>query len=131
MKFFYFTTIFLILLGVLTFFSIPTIKEMKRSKVIESEISALEAEAERLNADNNFLKEKIEYLKSDYYKESVAKDRLSLRNKGEKLVVVHPKQKVLGASSESMEQDAAVNEKDDQGQGLPNYRKWWNIISGQ
>ncbi|KKP70808.1 MAG: Septum formation initiator, partial [Candidatus Moranbacteria bacterium GW2011_GWE2_35_164] len=117
--------------GVLAFFSIPALKEIRRSKIIENEISSLELEAENLNAQNNFLKEKIEYLKSDYYKESVAKDRLSLRNLGEKLVVVHPSQKVLGASDKLAEADEAKNEEDKYQHNLPNYEKWWSVVKGK
>ncbi|KKP69005.1 MAG: Septum formation initiator [Candidatus Moranbacteria bacterium GW2011_GWE1_35_17] len=131
MKIFYFLSFSAVLLGVLAFFSIPALKEIRRSKIIENEISSLELEAENLNAQNNFLKEKIEYLKSDYYKESVAKDRLSLRNLGEKLVVVHPSQKVLGASDKLAEADEAKNEEDKYQHNLPNYEKWWSVVKGK
>lgn len=132
MRIFYIVSFFLILLGVLAFFSIPTLKEMKRSKVIESEISSLQSEAEKLSAENNFLREKIDYLKSDYYKESVAKDRLSLRNMGEKIVVVQPNS-TNSDNSESKKQDISsdkkVNDNEDQ-ESLPNYMKWWNVVKG-
>lgn len=131
MKFFYFLSFFLILAGALAFLSVPTLKEIRRSKIIENEIANLEMEAEKLGAENNFLKEKIDYLKSDYYKESVAKDRLSLRNKGEKLVIVQPKQKVLGASDDKMEENNIETEKENQQNNLPNYQKWWEIVRGE
>lgn len=132
MKIFYFLSFFAVLAGVLIFLSIPTLKEIRRSRVIESEIASLQTEADKLSSENNFLKEKIEYLKSDYYKESVAKDRLSLRNKGEKLVIVQPSQKVLGASTDKTEEDVhAESEKKKQQDNLPNYEKWWNIVKGQ
>lgn len=131
MKFFYFASIFLILSGILLFFSIPTLREIKRSRIIENEISALEMEAEKLDAENNFLKEKIEYLKSDYYKESVAKDRLSLRNMGEKLVVVHPSQKVLGASSGDLKEDGKGDGVEREREDLPNYKKWLEVVAGR
>lgn len=130
MKFFYFLSFFLILAGALAFLSVPTLKEIRRSKIIENEIANLEMEAEKLGAENNFLKEKIDYLKSDYYKESVAKDRLSLRNKGEKLVIVQPKQKVLGASDAKIEENNIETEKENQQNNLPNYQKWWEIVKG-
>ncbi|HBI16832.1 MAG: Septum formation initiator [Candidatus Moranbacteria bacterium GW2011_GWF2_34_56] len=131
MKFFYFLSFFLILAGALAFLLFPTLKEIRRSKIIENEIANLETEAEKLSAQNNFLKEKIEYLKSDYYKESVAKDRLSLRNVGEKLVIVQPKQKVLGASDDKIEENNIEIEKGSQRNNLPNYQKWWEIVRGE
>lgn len=131
MKIFYFLSFFAVLVAILIFFSIPTLKEIKRSKTIEKEIASMEAEAEKLSAENNFLKEKIEYLKSDYYKESVAKDRLSLRNVGEKLVVVQPSQKVLGASNDVAEMNRVeVEERKQQQRNSPNYEKWWSIVKG-
>lgn len=132
MKIFYFILFFLILSGVVGFLSIPTLKEARRSKVIENEISSLQSEAEKLNSENNFLREKIEYLKSDNYKESVAKDRLSLRNKGEKIVVVQPNSKVLGVANES-DKGSGVNDVNFQLQSeseIPNYIKWWNLVKG-
>lgn len=132
MRIFYVVSFFLILLGVLAFFSIPTLKEMKRSKIIESEISGLQSEAEKLSAENNFLREKIDYLKSDYYKESVAKDRLSLRNMGEKIVVVQPNS-TNPDNSENKGQDISNNKKvenNEYQESLPNYMKWWNVIKG-
>lgn len=133
MRIFYFLSFFLILLGVLGFFSIPTLKEMRRSKIIENEISSLQAEAEKLSSENNFLREKIDYLKSDHYKESVAKDRLSLRNVGEKIVVVQPNSKVLGAA-DNLDEDLNTKENsldnDEKNNSLPNYIKWWNVVTG-
>jgi cell division protein FtsB len=132
MRLFYFISIFIIVLAVISFFSIPTLRELKRSRVIENEISVLELEAERLNSKNNFLKEKIDYLKSDHYKESVAKDRLSLRNLGEKIVVVSPNSKVLGVSSEKENEIAKEGSVDENAFGdMPNYKKWWKLISRQ
>ncbi len=131
MKFFYFLLFFLVIAGIFIFLSIPTLKEIRRSKVIENEIASLETEAGKLSSENNFLKEKIEYLKSDYYKESVAKDRLSLRNVGEKLVIVQPNQKVLGVSDDINQEIVIETEKKKQQNNLPNYEKWWNVVSGK
>jgi len=116
-------------IGGLIFFTSPTLKEAKRSKMIEDEIEGLKAEAEKINSENNFLREKIEYLKSDHYKESVAKDRLNLRNMGEKVVVVQP-----GSDSDSKDGDAQTasdNSDSDAMKNIPNYQKWWFLISNK
>ncbi|MEF3691434.1 MAG: septum formation initiator family protein [Candidatus Moraniibacteriota bacterium] len=119
--------VFLIIAGGVAFFSVPAIKEARRSRMIEAEIENLRSEAEKINSENNFLREKIEYLKSDHFKESVAKDRLNLRNKGEKVVVVQPNaekkedtKKTLGEET-TMENFSTEEEK-------PNYKKWWEMI---
>lgn len=134
MRILYFFLAALVLSSILIFFSIPTLKEFRRSKIIESEIASLESEAEKLAAQNNFLKEKIEYLKSDNYKESVAKDRLSLRNVGEKIAVVQPKSEVLGAATDDLLTQAELIDKkaaDKPADNMPNYKKWWIVISGK
>ena len=132
MKIFYFVSFFLVLSGVLIFFSIPTIKEIRRSKIIESEIASLQSEAEKLSSENHFLREKIEYLKSDYYKESVAKNKLGLRNLGEKIVVVQPGATASDDSDNLSDpsQDQNVREVIHQ-ESLPNYIKWWNAVKGK
>lgn len=117
----------LIIAGGLAFFSIPTLKEAKRSKMIEVEIDNLKTEADKINAENNFLREKIEYLKSDHYKESVAKDRLNLRNKGEKVVVVQPNSEKEDEFKKTLGQEVSAQTEEVRENG-PNYRKWWNVI---
>ncbi len=79
-----------LLSGTIIYFSAPIIKEFRRSQSIEREIDNLRAEADKIEMENDGLREKIEYLKSTDYKERVAKDRLNLRNPGEKVVVIQP-----------------------------------------
>ena len=119
-----------VLIGVLAFFLSPSIKEARRSKVIEAEIDSLRSQAEKIDAQNNFLREKIEYLKSDSYKESVAKDRLNLRNSGEKVVVIQPSSEdkyALGEDNDISRNIDSEDKKNDE----PNYKKWLNIISNK
>lgn len=119
-----------VLIGVLAFFLSPSIKEARRSRVIEVEIDSLRFQAEKIDAQNNFLREKIEYLKSDNYKESVAKDRLNLRNSGEKVVVIQPSSgegDILGEDNNIARNVELENKKNNE----PNYKKWLNIISNK
>lgn len=117
-------------ISILAFFSAPALKEAKRSKMIEQEIENLRAEAERINTENNFLREKIEYLKSDHYKEGVAKDRLNLRNMGEKVVVVQPGMETEDSDLTSTDDVSAVKD-DEYLKNSPNYEKWWSLINGK
>lgn len=118
------------IVGGLAFFSMPVLKEAKRSKMIEAEIESLQAEADKINADNNFMREKIEYLKSDHYKESVAKDRLNLRNKGEKVVVVQPNSEKEDDFRKTLGEEVSI-ENDKKDENIPNYKKWWQIMMGK
>lgn len=119
--------VFLVIAGGVAFFSVPAIKEARRSKMIEAEIENLRTEAEKINSENNFLREKIEYLKSDHFKESVAKDRLNLRNKGEKVVVVQPNAEKEDNSKKTLGEETTTESFDDETE-KPNYKKWWEII---
>ncbi|MDY0302187.1 MAG: copper transporter [Candidatus Moranbacteria bacterium] len=119
--------VFLVIAGGVAFFSVPAIKEARRSKMIEAEIENLRTEAEKINSENNFLREKIEYLKSDHFKESVAKDRLNLRNKGEKVVVVQPNAEKEDNSKKTLGEETTTESFGDETE-KPNYKKWWEII---
>lgn len=129
MRLFLSIVFFLILAGGLAIFSIPTIKEAKRSKMIEAEIDSLKVEADKISAENNFLQERIEYLKSDHYKESVAKDRLNLRNVGEKVVVVQPGTDKEDNFKNTLGESTYVEDDFGEKQELPNYVKWWNFLN--
>lgn len=128
MRLFLSIVFFLLLAGGVALFSIPTIKEAKRSKMIEAEIDNLRAEADKINAENNFLRERIEYLKSDHYKESVAKDRLNLRNKGEKVVVVQPGSNKEDETKKTLGEQSYIEDDFGEKKELPNYLKWWNLL---
>lgn len=112
------------MLGAIGFFSMPAIREMRRSKAIENEINNLKSEAEKINTDNGFLRNQIEYLQSDHYKERLAKDKLNFRNPGEQVVVVQPisgENKELRAEGNSgnFENEARKEEIEE-----PNFKKW-------
>lgn len=110
------------------FFSIPTFKEAKRSKMIEAEIDNLRVQADKINTENNFLRERIEYLRSDHYKESVAKDRLNLRNMGEKVVVVQPGSEKESEFKRTLGEEITSEKKEELNDDLPNYMKWWGVV---
>ncbi len=112
-------------LGALSIFLlIPTAREYNRSKKIDKEIQALQEEAERINDSNVYLKKRIEYLKSDDYKRKVAKDRLNLRELGEKVVYIQP---IISDKAEEKTQknNYSNNQK---GENANNFIKWYNFL---
>lgn len=119
---------FIMIAAGVAFFSIPTFKEAKRSKMIEAEIDNLRGQADKINTENNFLRERIEYLRSDHYKESVAKDRLNLRNMGEKVVVVQPGSEKDSEFKRTLGDEITSEKKEELNEDLPNYIKWWRVV---
>jgi cell division protein FtsB len=112
--------------GAIIFFSIPTLKEMRRSNAIEMEIENLREEAVRISADNSFLADQVKYLRSDHYKERLAKDKLNLRNPGEQVVIVQPS---------TRGDDISQNEEENTGEigsdivgNISNFQKWWRYF---
>jgi len=129
MRLFLSITFFIMISAGVAFFSIPTLKEAKRSKMIEVEIESLRLQADKINTENNFLRERIEYIRSDHYKESVAKDRLNLRNVGEKVVVVQPGSEKYSDFKKTLGEETVFDEGETDDKNIPNYMKWWKIIS--
>lgn len=98
-------------------------REYQRGARIQSEIDALQKEADRVDRENATLSEKIEYFASPDYQESVAKEKLGLRRQEETVLSVNiPEGDLVPARVMSIEErhdDRIMNT-------LPNYRKWWN-----
>jgi len=126
MRLFIIALVFIAMLSVTAFFSAPTIKEIRRSRAIESEIENLRKKANKISVDNSFLKEQIEYLKSDHYKERLAKDKLNLRNQGEQVVIVQPsvKNDIVDQNREKNIDEANDGVKKD----ISNFEKWWKYF---
>lgn len=88
------------------------VKEKKRARVIQDEISALEQDKKRYEHENTDLKDRIAYLQSAHSYEKEAK-KLNYKKPGEHVVIVrrlHNEQNVAvheddSASMEQKEQD--------------------------
>lgn len=123
MRLFIIILFIVVTIGIAVFFSVPAFKEVRRSRAIEGEIEALQKEADKISADNSFLKEQVEYLKSDHYKERLAKDKLSLQKPGEQVVVVQPgmsKDEVYDQEGNIIKVGSVANNED-----ISNFKKWW------
>jgi cell division protein FtsB len=95
-------------------------KEMYREYQIQREIDSLKSDIEALEKNNYKLSRLIEYYETDEYKEVEARKKLNLKKEGENVVVIKP-------SPLSIERDN-FEEKANQDDNLPNYKKWWNYF---
>lgn len=110
------------------FFVYPAIQEMGRKNKIEEEISALKNEKDKLERDNYFMKERISYFETEEYKERVAKEKLSLKKNGERVVAVSPFASNGNESGEEIEvsnSDVIINSNKGD---IANYKKWWGYF---
>lgn len=127
-KYFLIALLVLGLVGVLGV-SFSVYKEVKRKKEVQSVISELQKEAERLDRENSGLSEKISYLSSDDYKKREAKDKLNLQDKGEEVVVIKPSLTKKESTQENIDpinRDSVRNSSPDV--EMPNPQKWWNYF---
>lgn len=114
---------------VLLFF--PSFNEYKRNQRINEEIEKLSKQAEQLKENNAQLSEKIEYFKTEAYKERIAKERLNMQKQDEQIVSV--KQSISAISD-----DVADNSSNGESSKIgvenknedSNYRKWFNYFFG-
>ena len=107
----------------LIFIALAIFREMRARKQIQTEIEKLQAEAEKINKENILSQEKLEYLESKDYQEKEAKDKLSLQNPDEKVVIINPsvvKNEERKTESVSLVQIKIENKE--------NYLKWWDYF---
>jgi cell division protein FtsB len=95
-------------------------KEMYREYQIRKEIDSLKSDIEALEKNNYKLSQLVEYYETDEYREAEARKKLNLKKEGENVVIIKP-------SPLSIERDD-FEEKADQDNNLPNYKKWWNYF---
>lgn len=107
----------------LIFIALAIFREMRVKKQIQTEIEKLQAEAEKIHKENILSQEKLAYLESKDYQEKEAKDKLSLQNPDEKVVIINPsvvkneERKIENAPLPSVK----IQEKE-------NYLKWWDYF---
>lgn len=122
-KKFSFVVIFFIAgIAVAVFISSSAFREAYRSRTIEKEVESLKQDAQRVQNDNKELSERIAYFETPQFQEKVAKEKLNLQNPEENVVVVKPSVKQI--EQKSADQVAVA----DDGQDVPNYRKWWDFF---
>lgn len=82
----------IVLFGIiaLVFISVAIYGEIAKKRQIQSQISQLQQEAEKISRDNALTQNKIAYLESKDYQEREAKDKLNLQSPDENVVLVKP-----------------------------------------
>lgn len=111
--------LFLVGISVAAFVAYAAYKEVGRNKEIEELISSLNNEKQKIENENNDLKEKIAYLETVQYPEKVAKEKLNMQNPDEKVAIIKTRQQ-----QESQQEEEVVNVTDEEDK-RPNYIKWY------
>lgn len=104
-------------------------QESSRNKRISEEIRLLRADADRVEQENRKLRDRIEYLQSDSFREQEAKRVLEYQKSGEKVVFV--RERAYDSNAGRFEESSDRNENDffssdDRAESqIPNWKKWW------
>ncbi len=103
------------------FLSLSGWKETKRSRGIESEVSRLREEADRIRRENRSLSDQIAFFSSETFEEREAKEKLGMRRSDEEVVAIDvepfPSSDAVAGVSVSGSGSVTLPEE-------PNYRKW-------
>lgn len=108
----------LVVIGVI---SHTALKENRRTKQIDLEIDKLKTEAEKIKQGNEELQDKISYLETTEFEETVAKEKMNLQKPDEKVVIIKPSLSLEDSTETNMPVIAETTSEN-----LPNYQKWWN-----
>lgn len=96
-------------------------QEHQRNALIQSEIDALQLEADKIRRENETLTQKIAYLTSPDFQEQEAKQKLGLRRQEEVVVALREQSKL--PEDTATQSDAKIETP--LTDMRPNYRKWW------
>jgi cell division protein FtsB len=110
-------------LVVLAYISYSIFKVAYRKNQVQKEISSLEGEAARIERENSDLRDKISYFESRDFQEKEVRDKLSLQEPSENLVIVKP-EPGKGKQKELQKEPAEASKTD----STPLYKKWWNYF---
>jgi len=114
----------IIAIVVLVFMGLFLGKVIHQKYEVTQEIKAIEEKREELVQENEKLGDLLEYLKTDTYKDRVAREDLGLQQEGETVVVINEGEDVLQPEEELL-LDAPAEE---QTAYVPTYRKWWDYF---
>ena len=122
----FFLRVFVVLFIVLTsFISWAIFQQVNKKKEIQSEISKLQDEAEKISRKNISAQERMAYLSSPEYQELEAKDKLNLKNPNENVVIVNPSVEKYTTIENSVSFTPIASKKSD----LSNPLKWWHYFT--
>jgi cell division protein FtsB len=107
--------------AILVFIAAGIIDEVQRRKAVQAEISAIEDEVARLEAQRERLTSLIEHADSPEFLEREARLRLGLQRPGEKVFIV--------SDRGGLSQELIPGDEDDASE-QSNIRRWWNYLFG-
>lgn len=91
---------------------------------IQREIDKLKTETGKLEADNKYLSEILDYIGSDSFKEREMRLKLNLQKEGEKVIIIYDENGALKTGQNSAkESENSANRQ--------NYKKWWDYFFGK
>jgi len=99
---------------------ISLVRGIELSIRARSRVDTLKTRREELLQEREKLAEKLVYVQSEEYLESVARDELNLAKPGETVLVV-PEGALLEGEAEEIEEEVK----------LPVYKQWWEVFFGQ
>ncbi|EKD49466.1 MAG: hypothetical protein ACD_63C00135G0002 [uncultured bacterium] len=117
----FFTISAIVILIVLVFF---LGKVIKKKYEIAQEIAKIQEEKKTLETENERLVEMLDYLKTDSYRDKVAREELGLQKEGESALIFSEGEETV-QKEEGMVGKA---EKAEEEIYIPNYKKWWNYF---
>lgn len=91
---------------------------------VSQEIRSIQDRKEELVQENERLQDLLEYLKTDTYKDRVAREDLGLQREGETVVVISEGEDVVIPEEQLLEDKPAEEDL----VYVPTYRKWWNYF---
>ena len=97
-------------------------KQYERHTRIKQEVAILEAEKERVRKENESLKERISYFKTENFQEQESKERLNMRKDNEYVVDIE-RVPVHTENTPRVTSTGVETEME-----IPNYKKWWQKI---
>lgn len=100
---------------------ISLVKGIQLAVRARERVGQLQEERDKLQREKQNLTEELSYVQSEYYLEKVAREELQMVQPGETVVLI-PQDVTEKKLAESN-----IEQKKD----LPNYLKWWEVISGK
>ncbi|MEK7598602.1 MAG: septum formation initiator family protein [Patescibacteria group bacterium] len=98
-------------------------RETYKKNQIQNEIDILREKAKQINKENLEIQEKITYFESKEYQEKEAKDKLSLQNPDENVVIIKP-----GIAKENKIEEKIPAFVPKEEQEIYNPIKWWRYF---
>lgn len=98
--------------------------QLERHKRITEEVSALEREAKRIEAENQTLEERMSYFSTKEFREQEAREKLGLKKADETVVAIKEE------PGQGMDTTETANQMvtSDPGESIPNFKKWWRVF---